>query len=61
MKVDLHCHTKYSGDNDLEPEVWESRPEHLFIFVPQYNLSIGISLKDNFHNLIFYIDKNTNF
>ena len=20
MKVDLHCHTKYSGDNDLEPE-----------------------------------------
>jgi hypothetical protein len=21
MKIDLHCHTKYSHDNDLEPEV----------------------------------------
>jgi predicted metal-dependent phosphoesterase TrpH len=20
MKIDLHCHTKYSGDNYLEPE-----------------------------------------
>jgi predicted metal-dependent phosphoesterase TrpH len=20
MKIDLHCHTKYSGDKDLEPE-----------------------------------------
>jgi len=20
LKIDLHCHTKYSGDNDLEPE-----------------------------------------
>jgi histidinol phosphatase-like PHP family hydrolase len=20
MKIDLHCHSKYSGDNHLEPE-----------------------------------------
>jgi predicted metal-dependent phosphoesterase TrpH len=29
MKIDLHCHTKYSGDNDLEPEELIAQALHM--------------------------------
>ena len=54
MLIDLHCHTKYSGDNQLEPIELDSasyRPRQALGYLPLL-LALAISLGLAMHRLL---------